>query len=191
MGNFFIETKDYLKAEKYLQKALSQEYVENYPELYAMLLNNYAKYSMYSSNNKQNIDSLLSSSLKIREEIDHKQGIIGSKVIIGEYQLLKKDTLNALKNFEEAYVLAVRENSNTDILESLELLSVNDKENHILYTEKYHKVKDSLYELEKATRNKFARIAYETDEVVEQNTVLSKRNGYLFGVYFLFLFSPC
>lgn len=98
--------------------------------------------------------------------------------------------MNALKNFEEAYVLAVRENSNTDILESLELLSVNDKENHILYTEKYHKVKDSLYELEKATRNKFARIAYETDEVVEQNTVLSKRNGYLFGgILFISLFA--
>jgi len=44
--------------------------------------------------------------------------------------------------------------------------------------------------LEKATRNKFARIAYETDEVVEQNTVLSKRNGYLFGgILFISLFA--
>jgi len=48
--------------------------------------------------------------------------------------------LNALKNFKEAYVLAVREKSNTDILESLQLLSVNDKENHILYNSVYRKV---------------------------------------------------
>src|SRR5690606_1291309 len=68
MGNFYIETKDYLKAKEYLEKALSQKNVENYPQLHAMLLNNYAKNSIYSSNNKQIIDSLLNTSLKIREE---------------------------------------------------------------------------------------------------------------------------
>lgn len=149
MGNFYIENKNYVKAEEYLKKALAQEYVENYPELHAMLLNNYAKNSIYSSNQKHNIDSLLSVSLKIREEIDHKQGIIGSKIIIGEYLLTKEDTLSAIENFNEAYILSVKHRSNYDILQSLELLSVNDKENQVLYTEKYRKVKDSLYELEK------------------------------------------
>lgn len=155
-----------------------------------MLLNNYAKNTIYSSNQKYNIDSLLSVSLEIREEIDHKQGIIGSKIIIGEYLLTKGDTLSAIENFNEAYILSVKHRSNYDILQSLELLSVNDKENQVLYAEKYRKVKDSLYALEKATRNKFARIAYETDEVVEQNTVLSRRNSYLFGsILFISLFS--
>lgn len=190
MANLYIETKDYSTAEVYLQKALSQEYVKNYPQLHAMLLNNYAKNSIYSSNGKHNIDSLLSVSLKIREEIDHTQGIIGSKIILGEYFLSKKDTLNAIENFNEAYILSVKYRSNYDILQSLELLSVNDKENQVFYTEKYHNVKDSLYELEKATRNKFARIAYETDEIVEQNTILSKRNSYLFGgILFISLFA--
>src|SRR5690606_7711880 len=135
MGNFYIETKDYSKAKEYISKALSQEYVENYPKLHATLLNNYAKNSIYSSNNEQIIDSLLNTSLKIREEIDHKQGIIGSKIIIGEYFLTQQDTLHALKNFNEAYILSVKHHSNYDILQSLELLSLNDKENQILYTE--------------------------------------------------------
>src|SRR5690606_23751134 len=106
-------------------------------------------------------------------------GIIGSKIIIGEYLLTQRDTLHALNNFNEAYILSVKYHSNYDLLQSLELLSVNDKENQILYTEKYHKVKDSLYELERATRNKFARIAYETDEIEEKNSMLTKRNSYL------------
>lgn len=182
MGNFYIETNNYLIAKEYLDKALSQKYVENYPKLYAMLLNNYAKNSIYSINDEQIIDSLLNTSLKIREEIGHKQGIIGSKVIIGEYLLSQQDTLNALRNFNEAYTLSVKYHSNYNILRSLELLSINDKENQILYTEKYHKVKDSLYELERATRNKFARIAYETDEIEEKNTMLTKRNSYLLGI---------
>lgn len=190
MGNFYIETKDYSKAKEYLENALSQKYVENYPKLHAMLLNNYAKNSIYSSNDKQIIDSLLNTSLKIREEIDHKQGIIGSKIIMGEYLLTQQDTLHALRNFNEAYILSVKYHSNYDLLQSLELLSINNKENHVLYTEKYHKVKDSLYELEKATRNKFARIAYETDEIEEQNTMLSKRNSYLLaGVMFISIFA--
>src|SRR5690606_14510596 len=128
--------------------------------------------------------------LTIREKIGHKQGVISSKITIGEYFLAKEDTVNALINFNESYILSVKYHSNYDILRSLELLSVNDKESQILYTEKYHKVKDSLYELEKTTRNKFARIAYETDEIVEQNTTLSKRNSYLFGgVLFISLFA--
>lgn len=190
MANYHIETKDYVKAKEYLDKALSQDYIEKYPKLNAMLLNNYAKYSIYSSNNRQIIDSLLNISLTIREKIGHKQGVISSKITIGEYFLAKEDTVNALINFNEAYILSVKYHSNYDILRSLELLSVNDKESQILYTEKYHKVKDSLYELEKTTRNKFARIAYETDEIVEQNTTLSKRNSYLFGgVLFISLFA--
>lgn len=181
MGNFYIDTNDYLRAKEFLNRALSQENVENYPKLHAMLLNNYARSNFFSSNNKQNIDSLLNASLKIREEINDKHGIIGSKITIGEYLLVKKNTLNAIRNFNEAYILSLKYRSNYDLLRSLELLSINDKENQVLYTEKYHKIKDSLYELEKNTRNKFARIAYETDEIVEQNTMLNKVNSYLFG----------
>lgn len=185
MGNFYNERKEYSKAIIYIKKALSVRYIEDYPQLHALLLNNFARSNIFSSTNKHMIDSLLASSLKIREKIDHKQGIIGSKITIGEYLLTKGDTLNALKNFQEAKVLSTKNHRNYDILRVLELLSINDKENQALYTVKYLRVKDSLYELEKATRNKFARLAYETDEIEEENIILSKRNSYLLaGVLF-------
>lgn len=179
MGSFYNDMKAYPKAKSYLEKALSLDYIDDFPKLHAMLLNNYARNRISSSNNTQIIDSLLNTSLKIRKQIDHKQGIIGSKITMGEYLSIKGDTLNAIKNIKEAYLLAVKEKSHYDILRSLELLSLNDKENQNLYIQKHLKTKDSLYELDKAIRNKFARIEYETNEIEEKNTFLTKRNLYL------------
>jgi signal transduction histidine kinase len=50
----------------------------------------------------------------------------------------------------------------------------SDSKNKLYYTNQYLKIKDSVQQLERATRNKFARIAYETDQVEEKNEILSK-----------------
>jgi signal transduction histidine kinase len=52
----------------------------------------------------------------------------------------------------------------------------NDSKNKIYYTNQYLKINDSVQQVERSTRNKFARIAYETDQVEEKNVTLSKRN---------------
>src|SRR5699024_7271730 len=52
------------------------------------------------------------------------------------------------------------------------------------YTNRYLTVKDSIREIERATKDKFARIAYETERVNLENEVLLKRNTLLL---FLFL----
>lgn len=66
----------------------------------------------------------------------------------------------------------------------------NDSKNKTYYTNQYLKISDSIQQVERATRNKFARIAYETDQVEEKNMVLSKTNTNIiigFGITVLLL----
>lgn len=186
-ASFYDKIRNYPKAEEYYQKAFGSAFIEEYPKLHAMLLNNYASNLMLNSNNYTRIDSLLKASLKLRTEIDHRQGIISSKTNIAKFYLMKKDTANALSIIRESYRLAIAEKSNYDILQTLEFLSKNDNKNKSFYTDRYVRVKDSLNEVDRKTRNKFARIAYETNEIEEQNTVLIQRNIYLGGIA-VFLF---
>lgn len=189
LSSFFNNRKEYSKGKFYAIKGLSLRYVINYPKLHALLLNNLAISEIYLNNQKginKTIDSLLYKGLEIRKDINHVQGIIGSKITIGEYLLLKKDTANALINIKDAYGIAINSDVNNDLLKCLELLSLIDKKNQNLHVLNYHKTRDSLHDLERATRNKFARIAFHTEEIEAKNTILLKRTFYYGAAALLF-----
>lgn len=190
LGGYYDKMNRFKTATEYYKEALRKDYVEDYPKLYAMLLNNYAYNLMNTEGDVKEIDSLLLKALSMREKMGYKQGIIASKFRLAEFLLSQNDTLKALEYMQDAYTLSIEENSHFDMLRTLEFLSKNDIRNKNRYNSAYVKVKDSLYELERKTRNKFARIAYETNEIEEQNTVLIQRNTYLWLMAgFLFLVS--
>lgn len=180
LGAFYNKTKQYNFAASSIKTGLSKEYINNYEILHGMLLNNYAFSLMNTSKNFVLIDSLLNQALSIRKTIDHKSGIISSKFNIAKLFLLKGDTIKGLNGMREVYQMASEQNSSYDVLNSLEQLSQIDKQNANFYTSRYHQIKDSLHEIDKATRYRFARIAYETDEIADQNTLLQQRNLFLF-----------
>src|SRR5690606_1597008 len=162
-------------------KGLAFDGLKDNPKLHAMLLNNYAHSKMLSEDNR--VDSLLFLSLKIRDSIGHEQGIIASKVRISEYYLSRKDTARAIHTISEAYRLSIKNKSHLDILRCLEFLAENDIQNKDYYNNRYITVKDSIREIERATKNKFARISYETEQVTLENKELIKRNTLLFLLF--------
>ncbi|HXJ99682.1 MAG TPA: ATP-binding protein [Gelidibacter sp.] len=178
IGDLFDRMGNHDKAKEHYIKGLAFDVLKENPKLHAMLLNNYAHNKMLSGNTHQ-VDSLLFLSLRIRDSINHEQGVIASKIRISEYYLSKKDTVQAIQNITEAYKLSVKNKSHLDILRSLEFLSENDKVNKDYYTERYITVKDSIREIERTTKNKFARISYETEKISLHNKELSKHNTLL------------
>lgn len=192
MGGVYVKTKNYHEATNLYKKGLQTKSLkkEN-PKLYAMLLDNFA-YAKMKSGNNSDIEKLFLESLSIRDSLQITAGIIVSKINIGEYYLHKKDTLKGLKNIIEGYHLATEVGSSFDIKNALKLLSENDKVNSNFFTERYIKVNDSLLNIERQTRNKFARIAYETDQLEQQNEFLSKKNkniliGSSLSIVFMFI----
>lgn len=182
LGTYYNEINQPQEAQKYFEIALADSAIDNFPKLKAMLLNNYANNQVLMHYDNILIDSLLNLSLQIRQDINHKQGIIANKINIAEFKLSLKDTIQALQIMQEAFQLAVDEKSGYEVLESLKFLSEYDQENRDKYTAVYIQTHDSLRNLERQTRNKFARIAYETNEIEKRNDILIQRNTYLWAI---------
>lgn len=190
IGRVYEKQKNYKEAILYYEKGLAlQDLKLNYPKSYAMLLDNMA-YSKMKEGDYKDIDKLLFESLKISDSMDIAQGIVSSKINIGEYYLYKNDTIKGLSYITEGFKLAKKTKAGPFIIRSLKLLTENDSKNKIYYSNLYIKVNDSIQNVERITRNKFARIAYETDQIEEKNEILSQKNTNIIlgsGIIIIFL----
>lgn len=176
IGRVYEKMKNYHKAIQFYNKGLlTKNLKKDYPKSYAMLLDNLG-YSKLKAGDYKGIDKLFFESLRIRDSLDIKNGIVSSKINIGEYYLYKKDTAKALAFIKEGLLLSKQIKSSSHTIESLKLLMENDSKNKSYYTNQYLNISDSIQEAERTTRNKFARIAYETDQIEEKNEILSKWN---------------
>lgn len=182
IGSYYNEINQPEEAQSYFETALAHAEVDSFPKLKAMLLNNYARNRRMAHANPLLIDSLLKASLTLRERIGHSQGISASKLNIAEFALTQKDTTQALHLMKEVYAQAQKEKSGYEALESLKFLSEHDRANKDKYTVLYLHTQDSLRHAERQTRNSFARIAYETQEVERKNELLTQRNTYLWVI---------
>lgn len=178
-GRIYVTEKKYNLAIEFYNKALEDQSIKKLdPILYAMILSNLA-YAKLKTNNINGVKKMLFESYKIRDSIDSNAGRISSKYKIGEYYLYQKDTTKALENILSCYTLSKKVKSNPDVLNSLKLLTEIDTKNKNFYAGEYFRVSDSLQQAERATRNKFARIEFETDQVEKENQLLSKKNTYI------------
>lgn len=176
MGQVFLKQGKYAQAKLHFENALRLKGVkQDKPSLYAMLLNNLAAAKMCLKETR-GIEHMLFQSLEIREDNGLKSGIVSSKIKIGEYYIQQKDTLKALAYIKEGYTLAKEIDSNYDILRALTLLAQHDRDNQLYYTNLYISANDKIYQMEIKTRDKFGRIAYETDIIEERNKILTQKN---------------
>lgn len=182
MGLVYEKMQKYDEAIKLYNEALQYNRIrQDSPALYAKLLNNLA-YVKFKSGNHSQLPQLFFKSLSIRDSLQNASGIIASKIHLGEYYLYMKDTATAIDYFKDSYTQADKIDSHTDILKTLKFLSEVDKNNAAFYSNRYIKVNDSLQEVAKKTRNKFARIEYETDKLQGEKEELVKRNSFIIGV---------
>lgn len=174
IGRVYQKMENYQEAIKYYNKGLLTKNIkQDYPKSYALLLDNLG-YSKMKAGNYDGVDILYLESLRIRDSLGMDLGVATSKIDLGEYYLLKKDTAKGFTYLKEGYSLAKKLKSSQYVIQSLKLLMENDSKNKAYYTNQYLKINDSVQQVERATRNKFARIAYETDQVEEKNVMLSK-----------------
>lgn len=174
IGRVYEKIKNYQEAIRFYNKGLQTRNIkQDYPKSYAMLLDNLG-YSKMKAGDFDDVERLLFESLKIRDSLGIALGSVSSKINIGEYYLLKKDTAKGFAYLKEGYSASKKLKSSQLTIEALKLLIDNDTKNKTFYTNQYLKIKDSIQQVERATRNKFARIAYETDQVEEKNQILSK-----------------
>ena len=147
------------------------------PLLYAALLNNHA----YSKIKNGSTDNLLANLLKahdLRDSLDQKHEVIMSKLTLATYYFTLGDTLTGLQYVNTSYKNAKKINNLLDEKEALQQLVQYDLENKIAHTESYMDLAEKIRIKEQLTKDKFARIAYETEEIENRNKQLKLQNTY-------------
>jgi signal transduction histidine kinase len=174
IANLYVKTKNYKEAKYFYNKGLQEKDLKrDFPNSHAFLLDNLA-YSKMKTGDYKDVEKLLFESLRIRDSLGIALGSVSSRINIGEYYLLKKDTTRGFTYLRDGYLGSKKLKSSKQTIDALKLLMEYDSKNKTFYINQYLKIKDSVQQVERETRNKFARIAYETDQVEEKNLTLSK-----------------
>lgn len=173
IGHVFLNAKYFEQALESYKKALQvKETKELHPGLYASVLSLYA-YTNFKLKNEAIND--FKKALKIRDSINDIAGKINSRIHLTEYYLEKKDTLQAKVLNQEAYQLAKASNYNKEVLTTLDFFTKIEPKKGLQYAQEYIKLSDSLQEQERNTRNKLARIEFETDQIIIEKEAITNK----------------
>ncbi len=176
IGNCYLYLKDYKNASIEFQKALQNSTLaKEKPGLYATLLDNLA-YSKFKLNENKSTLAYFLKSLEIRDSLKLDSKIVYSKIHLSEYYLTLRDTLKSQKYAQEALQLSKLTALSNDLLGSLKQISQVDHKNSSMYSKEYIKISDSIQLEERKSKDKFARIAFETDEIIQEKDKLAEQN---------------
>ncbi len=191
IGNTYLKAKKYNDAIFYFKKALENKnllYLK--PRLYATLLDNVA-YSKFKIKDKKELPDLFLKSLRIRDSLKLDSYIIDSKIHLSEYYFENKDSITAQKYAKEAFQKAKLTKSPIDVLSTLKQIALVEHKNSAEYSKEYIKISDSLQQEDRKSKDRFARIAFETDEILQEKGQLEETNRnylyYFLGTICLFL----
>ncbi|EKF55575.1 signal transduction histidine kinase [Galbibacter marinus] len=177
VGVLYHKSGDYQKAVSYFDKALENPGVQKTDKaLYARLLDNRA-YSRLKLKDTTGLYTEYNRALKIRDSLESKLGVITSKHHLAWYRAYAGDTLRAIQLAKESYQLAKSIQSNSDVLDNLELLAAIDPVNVAGYQKEQISLINKLRNHERQTRNKFMAIQYEAQKYKQQTAKLSVINN--------------
>lgn len=191
IGFVYQNMNQHQRAISYFEKALENknDLILYKPLLYITLLDNLG-YSKLKLGEDKGLPALFYKSMKVRDSLDLSIGIISPKIHLSEYFALKRDTLKALAYSRKALSEARKANSANEILETLKQLAILEPKKASIYNKEYIHINDSLQKAERIIGEKFARIEYETDEVLAENANLTTKNRnivYAFGITIIIL----
>ena len=182
MGMVYQDKGDLNKAMESFEKVIKSDslYYKD-TQLYAIALSNYAN-SKGKLGDTTSVLATFKKALRIKDSIGDSRSLALTQFEIAEYYLSLKDTAIALQYAQNSKSISEQTSNNRRLLESLELLAKLDPVNSSRYTQKYIKLNDSLLQEERAMRNKFTRIRFETDEFIEQNELLTRQRQLWIGI---------
>ncbi len=180
LAEAYKEKKDYKKTLS-IYKDLLKEYDNLYykdPLSYAAIMNNKAHTLFLAKNsNTKQINSLFNKAYKISDSLNTLYEIVAGGNDMAEFYhaINKKDS--ALILSKRSYEIGKDIKNYFEVSRALLMLSkIVEGEAGKRYLYEHIKLNDSLLDLERASRNKFARIQYETDTYIDETKRLTTQN---------------
>ena len=108
--------------------------------------------------------------------------VIGIHIGFSDYYSKVNDTVKAIEYAQKAKNISKKENIQYALSESLQQLIKVDTKNASAIAQQYIKVNDNLQQTERKFRDKFARIALETDEIQLERDLVVKQKGIIISI---------
>ena len=185
IGYLFIKQKKFGQAISNFKLGLKdREIAKDDPELYALLLDNlgYAKLQQLSYDD---LPKLFIESLKIRQKLYKKSDIVNSYIHLSEYYQKKKSNKLAIEYSQIALKIAKENNNPADLLFALKQASGVDNNKAAKYSDDYLRINDSLQIAERQSKERFNKIQFETDEIIQENDNLENKNRTLLYIFLI------
>lgn len=184
--NIYDKFGQFERSIRELNKIATPHLEVAYPKLYSDVIGNLA-YSMMKNGEVVASEKYHIRSLEIAKRLHHEQGVLYRTLNYGEFQLLKGDTLRANLLFEKALPLSKTLGSGREILRTLNFLAISDSPKALYYKNEYVRIIDSISKSQRASKEKFSRIEYETGKIQSANLTLTKKNiiHVLFSVFLI------
>lgn len=184
LGYLYIKQKKYEEASKNFELALLDKTIINDdPELYSSLIDNLA-YCRLQINNYQDLPRLFFEALKERKKLDNNTIVVGSYIHLSEYYQKINDNKTAIKYSDEALRIAKQSKIPVNIILALKQASIVDDEKGLKYSEDYIRISDSLQLVERNSKDRFAKLQLETDEIIKENSFLEEKNRNILNYFF-------
>lgn len=175
ISNLYDVQHEYEKSILNLQGILDDDLKNNNPLSYARVLSNLA-FSKFKNKEYKGVESMFLESIRIADSLGQPSDLLYKYIYFGEYYASQKDTARAIKYLNLAKNLASQNGNTNELLSTLRLLLKIDKEHSLEYSTQYITISDNAQALQKKTRNKYARIEYETTKIEDANKTLSRNN---------------
>ena len=151
------------------------------PNIHTVVLDNYG-YALFKSKRLKLVFKIYSKAAQIRDNYNIDNGKNYNRLFLSEYYAAIKDTSKAISFAQEALSLSKSFQNSGDMLVSLKQLAQVDTQNALQHNQQYIRISDSMQLLERQTRNKFAKIAYETEEITQEKEAAVKKNWIISGI---------
>ncbi|MFV0540581.1 MAG: tetratricopeptide repeat protein [Aestuariibaculum sp.] len=184
MNNLALSYKKagkYKEAIGYFNQILkNKDLVKERSDLLALALNNYA-HCKFLLNDFNELPQLYYRALRVVDSINTNgyNSIIVHKHLAEYYKRLNK--IDSAKYYAYRARSIAEKHHNDELLSSLLLLSNLEKgEKSSEFLRQYIALSDSMLKKERSTRNKFARIQFETQKIEKENVRIAKERLWLF-----------
>ena len=170
----FDKNNNYKSSYEYALKGLSlDDFKVKDPHVFCNL-NNCLGYAKFKLNDKNSIDHFLES-LEIAKKTNNILAENISNLYLSEYYLKQNNNLKGIEHANEVINTSKENNLYDDQLKALLLLAKSNPSSATKYFESYKKLSDSIVNIERQTRDKFARIDYQTNEIISEKETIEKQ----------------
>jgi signal transduction histidine kinase len=173
--NIYDKKGEYSKSLSTLKEILTKKIITKDSKIYNTLIGNIA-YSLMKLGKYKEAKQYFQMALQLSKKNENSQNYLYKIINFGEYHLLTKDTVKANDLFIEALQLSKQLKSGNEELKTLNFLAAANPKKATFYNNEYVHISDSIVKKQRASRDKFARIEFETSQVEDENKVLTYKN---------------